>query len=199
LEVEAMGDDTNRAMPAAAPPEPPDAGQLDGFATTEYQELRVLAHTLRRRLAAWRGVPGTESLVHETYVSLKNAGHESWRDRTHFIAVAALQLRHLLVDHARATGASKRGGDQVRVSLDEGAHSAPKPAVDVLVLDEALQRLACHDARQHRVAELRLFGGLSVGETGAEIGVSERTVKEDWRQARAFLAKELRSDSRVGP
>jgi RNA polymerase sigma factor (TIGR02999 family) len=142
-----------------------------------------------------RAGPGTDSLVHETYLSLKSSGHESWHDRTHFIAVAALQLRHLVVDHARATRARKRGGDQVRVSLDEDVDLAPKPVLDVLVLDEALQRLAHHDARQHRVAELRLFGGLSVAEVGAVLGVSERTVKEDWRQARAFLARELRPDS----
>jgi len=133
------------------------------------------------------------------YLSLKKTGHESWNDRTHFLAVASLQLRHLIVDHARANQARKRGGDQVRVSLDEDASLASKPAMDVLVLDEALKRLAGHDGRQHRVAELRLFGGLSMAEIGAVLEVSERTVKEDWRQARAWLARELRSGSAVEP
>ena len=193
-----MNDETSEALPPASPRRSPVAGKLDGWTATEYQKLRALAHTLRRRLAL-RGAPGTDSLVHEIYVKLKSAGHESWNDRTHFLAVAALQLRHLLVDHARAARARKRGGDQVHVSLDEDADLAPKPALDVLVLDEALQRLARHDARQHRVAELRLFGGLSVAEIAAVIEVSERTVKADWRQARAFLARELRSDSEVDP
>jgi RNA polymerase sigma factor (TIGR02999 family) len=185
LEIEPMSDDTRRAE------------KLDGFAATEYEKLRTLAHGLRRRVAAWRAVPGTDSLVHDTYLSLKSAGHESWQDRTHFLAVASLQLRHLLVDHARASQASKRGGDQLRVSLDEDADVAPKPAMDVLVLDDALQRLARQDARQHRVAELRLFLGLSVAEVAAVLGVSERTVKEDWRLARAWLARELRPDAGV--
>lgn len=172
-------------------------GKLDRLAAAEYGKLRDLAHTLRRRVGAARAVPGTESLVHETYLRLRSAGHESWHDEAHFLAVASLQLRHLLVDFARATHARKRGGDQVRVSLDEDANLAPKPAMDVLVLDEALDRLARHDQRQHRVAELRLFGGLSVAEIGAVLEVSERTVKEDWRQARAWLAAQLRSDSGV--
>jgi RNA polymerase sigma factor (TIGR02999 family) len=109
--------------------------------------------------------------------------------------VAALQVRHLLVDHVRATLAHKRGGDRVRVSLDADAIPAKEPVIDVLVLDEALNRLALQETRQHRVAELRLFGGLSVEEIAAVLKVSERTVKEDWRLARAWLARELRSVS----
>jgi RNA polymerase sigma-70 factor (ECF subfamily) len=175
-----------------------DGAKLDRLASTEYQKLRALAHNLRRRVPATRGVPGTDSLVHETYLRLKSAGHESWHDTAHFLAVASLQLRHLLVDYARATRADKRGGDQVRVRLDENANSAPEPAMDVLVLDETLKRLARHDARQHRVAELRLFGGLSVTEIAGVLKVSERTVKEDWRQAKAWLAAQLRSDSGAG-
>jgi RNA polymerase sigma factor (TIGR02999 family) len=194
-----MNDDSNRVIPPAPPRGSRTTETLDGFAATEYEKLRALAHGLRRRIAAWYAVPGTDSLVHETYLSLKSAGHESWQDRTHFLAVASLQLRHLLVDHARASRARKRGGDQVRVSLDEDANLAPKPAMDVLVLDEALRHLARHDTRQHRVAELRLFSGLSVAEIGAVLEVSERTVKEDWRQARAWLARQLRSDSGVNP
>lgn len=194
MEVKPMSDDTSGTVTPAQPRPSPVAGKLDGWAATEYQKLRSLAYTLRRRLAP-PGAPGTDSLVHEIYLKLKSAGHELWNDRTHFVAVAALQLRHLLVDHARAARSRKRGGDQVQVSLDEDANLAPKPALDVLVLDEALQRLARHDARQHRVAELRLFGGLSMVEIAAVLEVSERTVKEDWRQARAFLARELRPDS----
>ena len=106
-----------------------------------------------------------------------------------------VQLRHLLVDHARAARAGKRGGEHVRVSLDAEAIPAKAPVLDLLVLDEALNRLARQETRQHRVAELRLFGGLSVVEIAAVLEVSERTVKEDWRLARAWLARELRATS----
>ena len=172
-----------------------DAKSLDGLAATEYDALRELTHRLKRRRAPGNLGPGTNSLVHETYMSLKSAGTRSWHDRTHFLAVASLQLRHILVDHARATQAQKRGGDQQRVSLDAEAIPAQNPTMDVLVLDEALSRLARQDARQHRVAEMRQFGGLSVEEIAAVLKVSERTVKEDWRQAREWLAAYLRSDS----
>jgi RNA polymerase sigma factor (TIGR02999 family) len=178
-----MRDDTKHASPAP--------GELDRLTATEYETLRELTHRLRRRHAAGDAGPGTESLVHEAYVRLKSAGNESWHDRTHFLAVAALQLRHLLVDHVRATLARKRGGDHVRVSLDDDAVSTKIPAVDALILDEALNRLARVDARQHRVAELRLFGGMTVEEIGTILGVSPRTVKEDWRLARAWLASHL--------
>ena len=168
---------------------------LDRFTAAEYETLRELTHRLRRRLGSGRTVPGTDSLIHEAYLRLKSAGNETWHDRTHFLAVASLQLRHLLVDHARAATAKKRGGGQVRVSLDEDKISATKPAMDVLALDEALTGLARHDARQHRVAELRLFGAMSVEEIATALAVSERTVKEDWRLAKSWLAKRLRNRS----
>ena len=166
-------------------------GPLDRLASSEYEALRELTHRLKRRRAGDTD-PGTESLVHEVYVRLRAAGNESWHDRTHFLAVAALQLRHLLVDHARAAHARKRGGDNTRVSLDVEAVPAQESGMDVLALGEALDRLAHHDPRQQKVAELRLFGGLSVEEIGAFLKVSPRTVKEDWRRARAWLAHHLR-------
>ena len=165
---------------------------LDRLAAAEYEALRELTHRLKRRRVFRDSDPGTESLVHEVYVRLKSAGHEAWNDRAHFLAVAALQLRHLLVDHARATHARKRGGDTVRVSLDEEKLPTHDSSNDVLALDEALGRLAQENERQHRVAELRLFGGLSVDEIAAFLKVSARTVKEDWRLGRACLARHLR-------
>jgi len=181
-----MGDDENpdsASRPVSA---------LDRITAAEYEALRQLTRGLRRRRAAGDDEPGTESLVHEVYVRLKSAGNESWNDRTHFLAVAALQVRHLLVDHARAVHATKRGGHHVRVSLDDEAGATREPVVDVLVVDEALRALARENARQHQVAELRLFGGLSVEEIGAFLKVSPRTVKEDWRLARAWLARHIR-------
>jgi len=167
------------------------AGTLNRLATSEYDALRELSRRLRRRRISGGGGPGTESLVHEVYMRLKSAGNESWNDRTHFLAVAALQLRHLLVDYVRAAQARKRGGDNVRVSLDEDKIPARESGMDVLALDDALHRLARTEPRQQQVAELRLFGGLSVEEVADYLRVSPRTVKEDWRLARAWLAKQL--------
>jgi RNA polymerase sigma factor (TIGR02999 family) len=178
-----MSDDANAASSG-------QLGALDRLTAAEYDALRELTHRLKRRRTS-RSDPGTNSLVHEAYVRLKRAGNEVWNDRTHFLAVAALQLRHILVDHARTTLARKRGGDSVRVSLDDQTASTKEPALDVLALDESLNRLAREHARRHRVAELRLFGGLSVEEIGEVLDVSPRTVKEDWRHARAWLARDL--------
>lgn len=188
-----MSDDASRPSPPGASRRPRAADELDRFAATEYETLRVLTHRLRRRGLVGHDGPGTDSLIHEAYLRLRNSG-KSWHDRSHFLAVAALQLRHLIVDHARRSHAQKREGEHVRVSLDAEEIPAREPVIDVLVLDEALGRLARQETRQHRVAELRLFGGLSVEEIAAVLEVSERTVKEDWRLARAWLARELRSD-----
>lgn len=189
-----MSDDEGGAFPSGASRPPRATDELDRFAAAEYETLRELTHRLRRRGFAAPDSPGTDSLVHEAYLRLRGSGNVPWHDRTHFLAVAALQLRHLLVDHARRTHAQKREGEHVRVSLDAEKIPARQPVMDVLVLDEALNQLARHEARQHRVAELRLFGALSVEEIAAVLEVSERTVKEDWRLARAWLSRELRRD-----
>jgi RNA polymerase sigma-70 factor, ECF subfamily len=190
-----MSESQKPTAPSPSPEESRTGDKLNRFTSAEYEKLRELAHRLRRRATRGRAGPGTDSLVHDAYLSLKSSGNESWNDRAHFLAVASLQLRHLLVDHARATHADKRGGDQVRVSFDEGSIVATKPAMDVLVLDDALNRLSRVNPRQHRVAELRLFGGLSVEEIAEVLAVSQRTVKGDWHLAREWLAKQLRSGS----
>jgi RNA polymerase sigma-70 factor (ECF subfamily) len=177
------------------PPSTP--GALDQLAASEYQSLRELTRRLRRR-GSREPDPETESLVHEVYVRLKRTGNESWNDRTHFLAVAALQLRHVLVDLARAARAQKRGGHDARVTLDDEAHADPQSLVEVLAVDEALKALAQREPRQHRVAELRLFGGLSVEEIAQVLDVSPRTVREDWRQAKAWLTRQLRPASGSG-
>ena len=172
-------------------------GELDRLAATEYQALRDITHRLRGR-GPRNADPETESLIHEVYVRLKRTGNEAWSDRTHFLAVAALQLRHVLVDHVRATHAQKRGGDAVRVTLDDEAAPAPQSLLIVLALDQALNRLAQLDPRQHRVAELRLFGGLSADEIGELLNIAPRTVRDDWSQARAWLGEQLRPASESG-
>jgi RNA polymerase sigma factor (TIGR02999 family) len=160
-----------------------------------YGELRALAaHYLRseRAGATWQPT----ALVHEAYLRLIDNERIDWKGKTHFMAMAATQMRRILVDHARARGAKKRGGRPRPVTLTETLLTTEKPSIELLALDEALERLAARSPRQSRVAELKLFAGLLVTEIAFSLGVSERTVKEDWRVARAWLMKELGGEPR---
>ncbi|MGC2605171.1 MAG: ECF-type sigma factor, partial [Silvibacterium sp.] len=131
------------------------------------------------------------ALINEAYIRLAEASGSVWQDRAHFLAVAAHVMRHVLVDHARARSAGKRGGVQNQVTLDENVLPAPSQSVDVLALHEALERLTELDPRQGRIVELHFFGGLSFEEIAEVIQVSERTVKRDWALARIWLFKEV--------
>lgn len=161
-----------------------------------YDELRrIAAGYVRRERAA--SVQATE-LVHEAYLRLAREKAPRWQNRTHFVAIAAISMRRLLVERARARGAAKRGGSRVQVTLDETllAGGDERDAVDLVALDRALTSLAALDPRQARIVELRYFGGLSVEETADALETSPATVKRDWTVARAWLARELRGDSR---
>lgn len=158
-----------------------------------YDELRVLA---RRYLSRER--PGhtlqPTALVHEAYIKLVDHSKVDWQGRTHFFAVGAKVMRHLLIDHARAKGRAKRGGDRHRVTLGDGLTpfgGRELDTEDLLALNEGLDRLAELDARQATVVELRFFGGLTVPEAAMILGVSKRTVEGDWAHARAWLKREL--------
>jgi RNA polymerase sigma factor (TIGR02999 family) len=118
-----------------------------------------------------------------------------WKDRAHFFAVSAQMMRRVLIDAARERDALKRGGGAVRVAFDEARAGAPGLSVDLLALDEALEALATFDPRKARVVELRYFGGLTVDETAAVVGVSVETVMRDWRMARLWLLRALRGTS----
>ncbi|WP_396627160.1 sigma-70 family RNA polymerase sigma factor [Luteitalea sp.] len=161
-----------------------------------YDELRRVASAALRRERADHTLQPT-ALVHEAFLRLAGATEVPWRDRGHFVAIAARVMRQVLVDHARGRGALKRGHALVRIPL-EGVDVAQMPGsdVDLVVLDQALERLAALDERQARIVELRFFGGLTVEETAALIGASARTVKRDWQMARAWLKRELAT---VGP
>jgi RNA polymerase sigma factor (TIGR02999 family) len=167
-----------------------DAGAVDRLLPLVYGELRDLAsrHLKRERLD--HTLQAT-ALVHEAYLHLVDASTIDWQGRTHFFALAAKVVRQVLIQHARAHGAQKRGRGRRRITLAEGIAIVPSQEVDLLDLDEALTRLAALHERQARVVELRFFGGLSVEEAAAALGVSERTVKEDWRVARAWLRSEI--------
>jgi len=156
-----------------------------------YDELRRLAASALRRERADHTLQPT-ALVHEAFLRLVDVPDAHWHDRSHFVAIAARAMRRVLVDHARGRNALKRGSAEVRVPLDDvDVPSGESGDVDLVALDDVLERLAALDERQARIVELRFFGGLTVDETAALIGSSPRTVKRDWHMARAWLRREL--------
>ena len=154
-----------------------------------YQELHRLARNAMRRERKDHTLQ-TTALVNEAYVRLVQA-NLPWENRRHFYAVAARSMRRILVDHARERARQKRGGNAERVSLDEVAVVSPAASVDLVALDEALDRLAAFDARKARVIELFYFGGLAYDEIGQVVDVSTATVHRDLRMAKAWLYQQL--------
>jgi RNA polymerase sigma factor (TIGR02999 family) len=155
-----------------------------------YGELRRIAAREMRHEKPGRTLQ-TTALVHEAYLRLLKDASLSFENRAHFLAIAARAMREILIERARARSARKRGGGAVRLTLDDIVASLPSTPIDVLALDEALQRLARLDERHARVVELRYFGGLSVEETAVALGLSPATVKRAWTLARAWLFREL--------
>ena len=165
---------------------------LDRLMPTVYEELRVIArHHLARRDAGTTLSP--TGLVHEAYLKLSNGSHSHWRDRAHFFALASVVMRHVLVDRARARVAHKRGGGFVRITLDDDLAAAPDQAELVLLLGDAIDRLAAIEPRLARVVDCRFFGGLSDEEIAAALEVTVRTVQRDWMKARMLLRRALES------
>ena len=163
-----------------------EAGAFDRLVTLVYRDLRRIAH---RQLARLRPGPTLDStgLVHEAYVKMIDQSRVSWQDRSHFFAVAARAMRQILVDHARRRARRKRGGDPQATSLDETMVAVAADAEQLLVLHDALERLAAVDPRLTEVVECRFFAGYSEDETAGILGVSSRTVRRDWTRARAWL------------
>ncbi|HEV3198914.1 MAG TPA: sigma-70 family RNA polymerase sigma factor [Bryobacteraceae bacterium] len=167
-------------------------GQRDAeprLLTLVYDELRKLAASYLRRERPDHTLQAT-ALVHEAYLRLADQ-HATWQNRAHFFGVAAQVMRRILVDHARACHAGKRGSGQAKISLDEALVLSHAESQELLDLDEALSRLAEFDGRLARVVELRFFAGLSVQETAEVVGCATRTVNRDWRTAQAWLRREL--------
>ncbi len=181
-------------------------GELTGLV---YQELRSLAQRHLRRERSNHTIQRT-ALVHEAFVRLVNQQSVDWQSRAHFFGLASNLMRRILVDHARARLASKRGGGVEAVSLDEitgpadpedSGATGPRYAEpgkvdgetdeDVAAIDEALTRLSALDERQARIVEMRYFGGLTIEETAAALDISDATVKREWTLARAWLRREL--------
>jgi len=156
-----------------------------------YSELRSLASGYLRRERSDHTLQ-TTALVHEAYLRLADQRDFHWKNREQFLGVAAQLMRRILVDYSRGHGAQKRGKGFEKVFLEEAEVVSKDKAADVIALDEALTRLAGFDPQQARLVELRFFGGLSIEESAAVLGVSRTTLKRDWNLAKAWLARELR-------
>jgi len=166
-----------------------DKDALDRLTSRLYPEFRRIARQYLRR----RTGDSLESaaLANEVYLKLTSAGTIRCEDRTHFLALCAQMIRHTLVDHARRRLSTKRGGEALRVPLDDVLLQVEMGGIEVLALDSALRSLAEIDGRKSRVVELRYFGGLSLEETAEILSVSVETAKRDWKMARAWLYTQL--------
>lgn len=157
-----------------------------------YQELREIAEGLLRGERPDHTLQPT-ALVHEAYLRLVRSETLPPKDRAHLLALCARVMRRILVDHARAREASKRGGRRQRITWNESQHGAPAEELDLLALNDAMNRLAAVNDRSRQVVELRFFGGLTSEEIAESLGISVRTVGNDWAFARAWLGRELGS------
>ena len=162
-----------------------------------YEQLHAAA---RRFMAGER--PGhtlqTTALIHETYLRLVDIRQVKWQDRAHFLAICAQLMRRILTDFARSRGYQKRGGAAPHVNFDEALLLTTQPDANLVALDDALNRLAEVDERKSKVVELRFFGGLGVKETAEAMNISAGTVMRDWKLAKAWLLRELRSGTHHG-
>jgi len=169
-----------------------DQAALDQLIPIVYAELHRLAHRYMSKERAGHALMTTE-LIHEAYLKLADLHSLDLQDRHHFYAISARQMRRILVDHARARNARKRGGDLREVTFEEQSLEAPEQDVDLVALDEALDLLATFDERKAKIIELRFFGGLSVAETADLLQISRDTVLRDWRLARAWLVCRMKT------
>lgn len=175
------------------------AGEVDPKAVSEllpqvYEELRRLARRYMAREKPGQSIQATV-LVHEVYLRLLKDRRQPWQNRTHFFAIAANSMRQILIERARAQSATKRGGSRIRVTIGEAIAVGKDPSVDLIELDEALNRLATFDPHLSRIVELRFFSGLTNEEVAEATGVSPATVKRNWSIAKAWLKRELSEGS----
>src|SRR5262249_5006191 len=194
-----MDPSPKKDRPRALPPDVPQlrvdrsqGGQqvLDELIPVVYTELRRLADRYLRRHRPDNTLQAT-AVVHEAYLHFVNQTDARWKSKAQFFGIAANLIRQIIIDHARGHQAAKRGGGNLPLSLDEAAERSEARSADLLVLDEAMTRLAAIDPQQARVGQLRLLGGLTVEETAEFLDSSPRTVKREWRIAKAWLQAEL--------
>lgn len=164
---------------------------LDELLPLVYKELHKQAQRYLRKERSDHTLQ-TTALIHEAYLKLIDQRSVEWESRTHFFAIAAQMMRRILVDHARTRHRDKRGGDDVKLPLDEAIMvAANETDVDLIALDQALNRLEAIDEQQARVVELRYFSGLSLEETAAALKISRATAARDWAMAKSWLHREL--------
>jgi RNA polymerase sigma factor (TIGR02999 family) len=166
-----------------------DSAARDALLPVVYDELHRLAHHYMHGERRGHTLQ-TTALVNEAYIRLVDLDRMQWRDRAHFFAMAATLMRRILVDHARERSRDKRGGGVSVTSLDEQV-AVSKASVDVVALDEALDRLAAMDFQQSQIVELRFFSGLTIEETAEALDLSPATVKREWTSAKAWLHQQL--------
>ncbi len=155
-----------------------------------YDELHLMAGRLTRHQGAGKTLQAT-ALVHEAYLHMIDRSSLDWRSRAHFFGIAARAMRQILVDHAREAAAAKRGGGLHRVTFDSEVHTPAFKQIDVLDFDRVLTRLAEMDERAARVVEYRVFAGMSVEQVSQVLGVSVRTVSNDWRAAKMWVNQQM--------
>jgi len=174
------------SVPGSSPSAP------EGLLAELYEELRALAaHHMRGERAGHLLQP--TALVHEVYLRMQGRGGLAPAERTHFLAVASIAMRRVLVDHARAQAAAKRGGGATHISVGPGSAISEDRTEEVLAVEGALSRLAQEDAQAERIVEMRFFAGMTEAEIGHVLGVSERWVRKQWAFARAWLRRELQA------
>jgi RNA polymerase sigma factor (TIGR02999 family) len=167
-----------------------DKSALSELIPLVYKELRWLARRQMRGERAGHSLQTTD-LVNEAYLRLVDQRHARWEHRSQFFAVAAAMMRRILVDHARRHRYQKRGGNAIRIDMDDVALMSPAQPDDIVALDDALRRLEQYDKRKSSVVELRYFGGLTVNEIAELLGVAPITVKRDWSMAKAWLYRQM--------
>jgi RNA polymerase sigma factor (TIGR02999 family) len=169
-----------------------DEAALDQLIPAVYGELRRIAGNFMRRQNPGHTLQAS-ALVNEAFLRLVDSNKVNWQSRTHFFAVSAQLMRRVLVDAARRRNSQKRGGDRLRITLDDRIDISNENETDLVALDEALTRLADLNPRHSRIVELRYFGGLTEEQVAEMLDVSARTVRRDWSVARAWLYRELQS------
>jgi RNA polymerase sigma-70 factor, ECF subfamily len=167
-----------------------DTGAPERLMPLVYEELRGLARQYLQRERSDHTLQAT-GLVHEAYLRLVDETASTWKNRAHFFGVAAQVMRRILVDYARSHRAEKRGGNWDKIAFDDALAPSSERGIDLIALDDALKDLLALDPRQSRIVELRFFGGLTNEEVGEVLQVSPRTVKREWRIAKAWLRRAI--------